>query len=168
MASLARTTKRVAKHPTTRRVGWIVAAAAAAAAAVTGIIVLGNKSAAAATPPSGSLTGPASAPTLSLAPGDMGGITLHAATSAPPYAGAPIMSLQVQPPSSTGGGGRAPLITNSASSNQNVIQDVSTQAGASSVSLSVFGLGTTTMTFMWLDAAGTQQTSTVVVTVVSP
>jgi hypothetical protein len=50
MASLATTTRRVAKHPATRRVGWIVAATAAAAAAVGAAIYLGDKKSASGTP----------------------------------------------------------------------------------------------------------------------
>jgi len=50
MASLATTTKRVAKHPTTRRIGWIAALGAAAAATVGTIIYFGTKSSAPSTP----------------------------------------------------------------------------------------------------------------------
>jgi hypothetical protein len=184
MASLATTTRRVAKHPATRRVGWIVAATAAAAAAVGAAIYLGDKKGASGTPsgppsqtpsgPSGppsnlvqpaltapALTGSSDAPSGTLAVGNMGSVTLHTASMYP------LGGLSMQPPA--GIGTLAPVIVNVASSNTAVIPSYSTQAGASGISMAPAGsLGTTTLTFTWYDSTGAQQTSTLVVNFVTP
>jgi len=107
------------------------------------------------------LTGPTTTPSGTLAIGNMGSVTLHTSV------GAPLVGISFAPPS-TGGGSLAPVITNMTSSNQAVTQSLTYSGGASGLALGVVALGTTTLTFTWLDTTGATQTSTLTLNVVTP
>ena len=54
------------------------------------------------------------------------------------------------------------------SSNQAVTQNLTYSGGVSGLALGVDALGTTTLTFTWLDTTGATQTSTLTLNVVTP
>ena len=107
------------------------------------------------------LTGTTTTPSGTLAIGNMGSVTLHTSV------GAPLVGISFAPPS-TGGGSIAPVITNMTSSNQAVTQNLTYSGGVSGLALGVDALGTTTLTFTWLDTTGATQTSTLTLNVVTP
>ena len=168
MASLA---KRASKS----RTAWIVGLAAAAVAVIGGVVYASEKGASASPasppgPPSNlvqpnltapALTGTTTTPSGTLAIGNMGSVTLHTSV------GAPLVGISFAPPS-TGGGSIAPVITNMTSSNQAVTQNLTYSGGVSGLALGVDALGTTTLTFTWLDTTGATQTSTLTLNVVTP
>jgi hypothetical protein len=102
---------------------------------------------------------------VTLAPGNMGSVSLAGASGFPP----PQVQVQVQPPTATSPAGLG-WIGGITSSNPNVVSTVGAlvnpgQSGQMSSSLSVMGPGTSTITVTWNDGQASQtSTFTVVAT----